>query len=58
MTGAVCGGVVSWSKYIKKPLDYSMMITIRRRFNVKGKYRYAWTSPIQDHWVWCKEEKA
>jgi hypothetical protein len=57
MSDAICGGVISWSKWWKlaKKGEAPLMSLIRKRVRYTGRYRYRIIDPLSDKWWWEDE---
>jgi hypothetical protein len=56
MNGAICGGMISWSEFIKqKPDEINLMAKVRKRVKCRGHYRYKILDPLGDFWYWEDE---
>lgn len=57
MNGAICGGMISWSEFVKqKPDEINLMAVIRKRVLYRGRYRYKIINLLGDCWYWEDEK--
>jgi hypothetical protein len=60
MNGAICGGIMSWSKWLRQSKDdmmATMMCKVRKRVLYRGHYRYKIIDPLGDCYYWEDEEQ-
>lgn len=53
MGSAICGGMISWSKFKRqKPDDINLMCFIRKREHIGKHYRYKIIDLLSDSYRW------
>jgi hypothetical protein len=59
MGSAICGGMITWSQFIRQNADQAMgtmMCKVRKRVRYRGHYRYKIIDPLGDCWYWEKKK--
>jgi len=56
--GAICGGIIPYSMWIRMSDRTGVMLClVRKRVNVRGHYKYKIIDPLGDRWWWEGERK-
>ena len=58
MDSVICGGLMSWTQWIRQNKDEmmaTMMCRVRKRVLYRGHYRYKIIDPLGDCWYWEDE---
>jgi hypothetical protein len=61
MSGSICGGTMTWTKWInQKPKEImgTMMCVVRKRIRYRGHYKYKIIDPLGDCWWWEEQKEA